>query len=829
MRGPFSILLPVILLSSLLFCEIEPRGVQAQGTVYIRSDGTIDPSSAPIVTVDNVTYTLIANVSGPIVIERSHITLDGAGYAVQGDGSVGSVGIRLDSRWNVTVRNMTITGWWYGIDAAMAYSCVISQNLLTSNMLGIRMYYFSSNNTFAENRMVSNNNTGIKLSMDSKQNVIERNRISENPFGIAITNRAAQNTVVQNLVARNDYGIWLQDSNLNTICHNDFVRNSFQTYCIDSNNTWDEDYPSGGNYWSDYTGVDLQSGPQQNSTGSDGIGDTPHIIDANNQDRYPLMPAWKDWTHYHNYTEITDTLAFLDYAYEDLVDVFSIGKSWENRDIYCIRLTNKSLTNPKPKVFFIGYHHAREPITAELPLYFAVKALSEYGENATITQLLDEAEIFIVPALNVDGFSAVQRNHYQRKNSHPFDEDGDGLLDEDPPDDETGDGYVGDLYYSDGVNSYFIRYEGVDDDGDGVCNEDWVGGVDLNRNYGYQWNASVSSGSDDPQDECFRGEAPFSEPETQAVRDLALQHDFKYAISFHSGAERIVYPWGYKRTTTPDDYEFREVAANLSALVGFPYEQAGEWYTTSGVWDDWMYGNRSTFALTCEIYENYSAWQTKPGPEPNTWWSLGVLQYFNPDPAQIEQVIIRWLPTIFYTAERAISEAHSVAVSSLILQKVIIGKGSVIWVNATIANNGSYAETFNVTLDVNSTTIETKENVALLAGETRILRFYWNTTTFDYGVYSLAVAATPPQGETHTSDNVLATSATVTVMGDVNGDMRVNITDAIAVSTVFGLREDQSGWRGECDLNGDARVNILDAIALATSFGTQAPRTFLIS
>jgi hypothetical protein len=205
------------------------------------------------------------------------------------------------------------------------------------------------------------------------------------------------------------------------------------------------------------------------------------------------------------------------------------------------------------------------------------------------------------------------------------------------------------------------------------------------------------------------------------------------------------------------------------------------------------------------------------------------LQYFNPDPDQIEQVIIRWLPAIFYTAERAIGEAHSVAVSSLILQKMIIGKGSVIWVNATIANNGSYAETFNVTLYVNSTTIETKENVTLLEGETRILRFYWNTTTFDYGVYSLAVSATPPQGETHTSDNVLATSATVTVMGDVNGDMHVNITDAIAVSTVFGLKEDQLGWRGECDLNGDASVNILDAIALAKSFGTQTPRTFLIS
>ena len=192
-------------------------------------------------------------------------------------------------------------------------------------------------------------------------------------------------------------------------------------------------------------------------------------------------------------------------------------------------------------------------------------------------------------------------------------------------------------------------------------------------------------------------------------------------------------------------------------------------------------------------------------------------------------MVNRWLPTIFYTIERAIGEAHSVAVSDLILQKMIIGKGSVIWVNATIANNGSYAETFNVTLDVNSTTIETKENVTLLAGETRILRFYWNTTAFDYGVCSLAVSATPPQGETHTSDNVQATGVTVTVRGDVNGDMRVNITDAIAMSTVFGLKEGQTGWRGECDLNGDASVNILDAIALATNLGTQVQWISMIS
>jgi hypothetical protein len=64
-------------------------------------------------------------------------------------------------------------------------------------------------------------------------------------------------------------------------------------YSSNSVNAWDDGYPSGGNYWSDYTGVDLRKGPYQNETGSDGIGDTPYSIDSDNADRYPLMNLWR--------------------------------------------------------------------------------------------------------------------------------------------------------------------------------------------------------------------------------------------------------------------------------------------------------------------------------------------------------------------------------------------------------------------------------------------------------------------------------------------------------------------------------------------------------
>jgi hypothetical protein len=88
--------------------------------------------------------------------------------------------------------------------------------------------------------------------------------------------------------------VFVSSSN-NRFWHNTFLDNSQQVLAqtVENTNVWDDGYPSGGNYWSDYNGTDLYSGPYQNETGNDGIGDTQYIIDSNNQDRYPLMqPCW---------------------------------------------------------------------------------------------------------------------------------------------------------------------------------------------------------------------------------------------------------------------------------------------------------------------------------------------------------------------------------------------------------------------------------------------------------------------------------------------------------------------------------------------------------
>jgi len=165
------------------------RGVKASGTIYIRSDGSIEPSTAPISTADYVTYTFADNINDSIVVERNNILIDGDGYTLQGKGVFPSNGIDLTGRTNVTVRNTKIKNFWYGIRLDGSYGNIIYHN-----------------------------------NFDNAQQV---------------------------LVSASGYA-----------------------------NVWDDDYPSGGNYWSDYNGTDANQ---------DGIGNTQYIIDANNVDRYPLM------------------------------------------------------------------------------------------------------------------------------------------------------------------------------------------------------------------------------------------------------------------------------------------------------------------------------------------------------------------------------------------------------------------------------------------------------------------------------------------------------------------------------------------------------------
>jgi parallel beta-helix repeat protein len=272
-----------------MFSAFQVRTVKAVGTIRILSDGRIDPPWAAISTSDNVTYSLTADITDSIVIERNNTIVDGAAHRVMGDGT--GNGLKLCTVSNVVVKNTNIQNFEYGIYVESSTLVAIKMNNITLNSHdGIGLFYVS-NIVISGNRINENGNDGIEM-YGSSYNNMTGNHISSNAyFGIEIYD-SSNNRISENRIADNYNGIELAYTSSCSVIHNDFINHTLQVSTVESITAWDNGYPSGGNYWSDHSGIDIHSGPDQNQPGSDGIGDTPYNCGESNQDRYPLMQKW---------------------------------------------------------------------------------------------------------------------------------------------------------------------------------------------------------------------------------------------------------------------------------------------------------------------------------------------------------------------------------------------------------------------------------------------------------------------------------------------------------------------------------------------------------
>lgn len=173
-----------------------------------------------------------------------------------------------------------------GIDIETNY-INISNNLIISNCYGILIG--SSNHNVIESNILQNNQWGIRVSSSSNNSVLNNNVSSNNNGGIWV-DFSDNTTISNNNIWNNSYGLWLSFSYDNPVYHNNFIKNGDQAFdSTDSGNQWDNGYPSGGNFWSDYSGIDRFKGPDQDIPGNDGIGDTNYSIDNDSRDNYPLM------------------------------------------------------------------------------------------------------------------------------------------------------------------------------------------------------------------------------------------------------------------------------------------------------------------------------------------------------------------------------------------------------------------------------------------------------------------------------------------------------------------------------------------------------------
>jgi hypothetical protein len=261
---------------------------------------------------------------------------------------------------------------------------------------------------------------------------------------------------------------------------------------------------------------------------------------------------------YHTYEEAYAEMDSVADANPTICKVQSLGQSLEGRQIWAMKISdNVNVAEGEPSVLYVGNHHARELITVEIPLFIMYYLVNSYGTDPRVTGLVDSREIWIVPIMNPDGREYVQNyNSNWRKNRR-----------------NNGDG------------SY---------------------GVDLNRNYGYMWGYDDEGSSPTPSSDTYRGTGPFSEPETQVIRDFCEDYGIWTCVSYHSYGNLILYPWGYTTTPCADDGLFAALADSMASYNGYTYGPGGSAiYITNGDSDDWMYGEQTTkakmFSYTYEV------------------------------------------------------------------------------------------------------------------------------------------------------------------------------------------------------------------------------------
>ncbi|MGK2850742.1 MAG: M14 family zinc carboxypeptidase [Candidatus Limnocylindrales bacterium] len=281
----------------------------------------------------------------------------------------------------------------------------------------------------------------------------------------------------------------------------------------------------------------------------------------------PEFPAAD--TGYHTYPEMAAEVAQAVADHPAIVRRLSIGKSHQGRDLWAVKISDHVATDEaEPEVLFDGLHHGDEHMSLEMTLAILRWLTDGYDAgDATIRELVDTREIWIVFAVNPDGAtydiagSGTYRNW--RKNRQP----------------------------TSGSNSI---------------------GTDLNRNYAYRWGCCGGS-SATPSSSRFRGRSALSAPETRAMtafvksRVVGGRQQIRAAISFHTTGRLVMYPFGYTLTNTPRDMTrddravFVELARRMAATNGYRAIQASDLYISSGTSRDWLYGAYRTFAFTIEM------------------------------------------------------------------------------------------------------------------------------------------------------------------------------------------------------------------------------------
>lgn len=267
---------------------------------------------------------------------------------------------------------------------------------------------------------------------------------------------------------------------------------------------------------------------------------------------------------YNQYLNILDSMVML---FPNLITAkqpIDTTLTIEGRPIYYLKISdNPNVDETEPEVLYDAVHHAREPGSMSALIYYMWYLLENYSTDTTLRALVDNTEMFFIPCVNPDGY-------IYNEQTDPF---GGGMWRKNRRD-----------------------------------NLDGEFGVDLNRNYGYQWGFDSIGSSMYTYSGTYRGTTPFSEPETQAMRNFMNNRQFKLNFNYHTFGDHNIIPWGYiPNLLTPDSTQYSFYGEAVTRFNNYTVGTTNQTlnYLVNGVADDWMYGEQTSkpksFSMTPEI------------------------------------------------------------------------------------------------------------------------------------------------------------------------------------------------------------------------------------
>ncbi len=264
---------------------------------------------------------------------------------------------------------------------------------------------------------------------------------------------------------------------------------------------------------------------------------------------------------YQTYAEILAVLDDMRAKYPNLITVRKVVSdtilTHEGRPLFYVKISDNADTDEtEPEVLYTALHHAREPNGMSQLLFFMWYLLENYPTNPEVKYIVEHEELYFIPCVNPDGYIY----------------------------NETTNPEGGGLFRKNRRNN-----------GDGTF------GVDLNRNYGYEWGYDDSGSSPVPNAQTYRGAGPFSEPETRMIRDFGAAHEFLLAQNYHTYSNLLIYPWAY--SDAPADSIFIKLARLYTRENNYKIGTASETvgYPVNGDSNDWLYAANGTVAFTPEV------------------------------------------------------------------------------------------------------------------------------------------------------------------------------------------------------------------------------------